>query len=377
MRSAPWHTSSFIRFPLSCCCRRSRYKDRRTNDLNGSRPLCWSRHASSTGPISPTSLRKQGPSDIIVNIYVFGATGAGLRWSATLQKKLYAYAADERIGIIMLVYSARYHPKRRFRLHELHWLYSLSFAPPNVPYQTLLPPPREKQELHLHIPMNETKPTREKSYEGSSLLHSPHLHGSFPMIQLHRVVLQSQIHHTGRNVNTWEGFRNDDFRNFRSLLDRYWWIPHSRLHSARSSQAMKSFAITDTYKQHSIRNLVFTYPTAKNDHPCLFRMNTHIVQPSDIGYNVDNELIRRFVCMKVYHIAQRTVGQSGTEYRYIILLVVISFVTGIALKMRETDLVTPIVYTLLVIYLLSQAINYGTRRPSRLQIAFLFDNHLI
>lgn len=58
-----------------------------------------------------------------------------------------------------------------------------------------------------------------------------------------------------------------------------------------------------THEQHGIRDLVLTDPSPEYDHARLFRPYAHVVQPSDIAYDVDDQS-RVLVGVKVDHVAQ-------------------------------------------------------------------------
>ena len=47
-----------------------------------------------------------------------------------------------------------------------------------------------------------------------------------------------------------------------------------------------------THEEHGICDLVLTHTPAKYDHPRLFRMHAHIIQPANISDDVDVELRR-------------------------------------------------------------------------------------
>lgn len=102
-----------------------------------------------------------------------------------------------------------------------------------------------------------------------------------------------------------------------------------------------------THKQHSIGNLMFTNSSTQDDHSRLFRFYRHIIQSPYILYNIYRELSFGFVSMEIDHVAKGTVCQGRTEHWDIVLNISLDL-----MPLGLTYLVTPIVYTLLIIDLL-------------------------
>ena len=89
--------------------------------------------------------------------------------------------------------------------------------------------------------------------------------------------------------------------------------------TGKSAQVRVEREQSETHKEHAVCDLVLADAAAEDDHARFRRVQAHVVQPPDVGYNVDDERCFSLVGVAPEHVAEGAVGERWAKDGYVVL----------------------------------------------------------